>query len=518
MRRTEQGRTMLETMMVLGVIGILSVTGVYTYKKAMNDVRADGIIKDVLARAGQKKANADLQHSGLGKKRVYTPEYKKTDGSETTKGRYGYVYDVLHHGVTNKGEEYVLVKMLTPVNASVCNSIKSKLQVYKTKNNQGRIDCVSVDDPIRENKIVCTNNIFTSECSDNNDLHFLITYAANVAGFGAVGSGAGSGSGGHGSASGGGDSSGGSGNIAEGGGSGGAGLPQGGSGSGCPAGTSSSGTGECTDIYADGERCCCIDGFAYWDGTNCVVCEASQTWNATLNSCEERDEDNDCDQGVCQLCDSDGKRYVPDTCEIGGLQGKCNGYGTCNPINAIECDDIDACPSGYFCNIRSKVEGYHPEKNGVSENPTSFCMEVKAASFTYENPTTHEKTTYYYNRKSDLKSWCRGPGCIWGYLSLEGAQSWCQSLGKLLLTQEEINTVVEIDENGENVTLWDVLKKHLPKTCSGHNYWLQDLIWYDDDNLDPASGFTVTAYNESGAFERPMSKDKLECAGGVVCR
>ncbi len=77
---SQLGRTMLETMMVMGIIGILSITGIYMYKNAMNGVRADAIIKDVLLRASQVKGNADLNRSGIGK-RVYTPEYKKTKGN-----------------------------------------------------------------------------------------------------------------------------------------------------------------------------------------------------------------------------------------------------------------------------------------------------------------------------------------------------------------------------------------------------------------------------------------------------
>ena len=93
---SQLGRTMLETMMVMGIIGILPITGIYMYKNAMNGVRADAIIKDVLLRASQAKGNDDLNRSGVGKekdlsgnvtikKRVYTPEYGVTTTGSTTK-------------------------------------------------------------------------------------------------------------------------------------------------------------------------------------------------------------------------------------------------------------------------------------------------------------------------------------------------------------------------------------------------------------------------------------------------
>ena len=69
MRQSQSGRSVLETMMVMGIIGMLSVTGLYLYKRAITDVYAEGIMKDVLARALQKKGNKDLELKSFGMQR-----------------------------------------------------------------------------------------------------------------------------------------------------------------------------------------------------------------------------------------------------------------------------------------------------------------------------------------------------------------------------------------------------------------------------------------------------------------
>ena len=127
-KKSQFGRTILEMTTVLGIMGVLSVTGIYLYKSAMNDVRADGIIKDVLARASQKKGNLELARSGVGKKMVYTPEYKKKDGSETTKGRYGYSYKI---DPDSDYETIIIQTKEKEISTAVCNSLKSKFKTYK---------------------------------------------------------------------------------------------------------------------------------------------------------------------------------------------------------------------------------------------------------------------------------------------------------------------------------------------------------------------------------------------------
>ena len=70
-------------------------------------------------------------------------------------------------------------------------------------------------------------------------------------------------------------------------------------------------------------------------------------------------------------------------------------------------------------------------------------------------------TMYYFTSAKELKSFCLpadgGLNCTWGYLSWYGAQSYCQSLGKRLLTHDEINDEIisaVVQSNGQHVTYW----------------------------------------------------------------
>ena len=82
--------------------------------------------------------------------------------------------------------------------------------------------------------------------------------------------------------------------------------------------------------------------------------------------------------------------------------------------------------------------------------------------------------------------------CDPGYLAKPGAESWCASLGKRLLTKTEIAAV------------WDVLKKDLPQTYKGYAYWVQEGVWLEDKQ-----GRTVFVKGRSDGYGG---------RGGVVCK
>lgn len=211
MHQSQFGRTMLETISVMTIIGVLSVTGIYMYRQAMNGVKADGIIKDVLARASQVKSNADLNRSGVGvkkdndgnivsvKKRVYTPEYKKTT-SDTTKGRYGYSYKLIdactsEHDVScsrsyvkkKNSSEYVVIELTNGITPAVCESVKGKLTAYdgrypKVVCMYNKSDGAFIDNGVTTCKTHNVNIIKESgehsECSDTDlsRLYFTVEY------------------------------------------------------------------------------------------------------------------------------------------------------------------------------------------------------------------------------------------------------------------------------------------------------------------------------------------------------
>ncbi len=67
------GRTMLETISVMAIIGVLGVTGIYIYVQGMNSARADAMIKEILTLSAQQKSNLELTKMGS-KKKIFVPE------------------------------------------------------------------------------------------------------------------------------------------------------------------------------------------------------------------------------------------------------------------------------------------------------------------------------------------------------------------------------------------------------------------------------------------------------------
>ena len=183
---SQTGRTMLEIISVMGIIGVLSVTGVYMYQKASNTLLADGIIKDVLMRASQAKGNDDLNRTGRTKKMVYTPEYLKksketgevsgenVEGYEygsAVKGRYGYSY-VIEDMTTSpfnvnirdltktydNGRQYAVVKLTgKSMSPGVCNALRGKLLAFENKRPQ--VICITSAKPEESNITACKTNV-----------------------------------------------------------------------------------------------------------------------------------------------------------------------------------------------------------------------------------------------------------------------------------------------------------------------------------------------------------------------
>ena len=246
------------------------------------------------------------------------------------------------------------------------------------------------------------------------------------------------------------------------------------------------------------DKCLCPEGKYTKKGSPelCVECnETADCFSGSKcieNSCVLDKDAADCSWGVCQTCDENGVRkniLGRHGCETAGLQGLCNDNGTCYPTQGRRCSSVRGCPSGSFCNYGGVFNSTKGQKGKFGQTP-NVCQLVNPQEFTYK------QVTYYYNTEKDLKSWCRAssnkPNCMWGYLAKSGAESWCYSLGKRLLTKDEMADV------------WDVLKAQLPQTYTGYSYWVQEGVWME---------------NKKG--RRSFGKghpDGYGGKGGVVCR
>jgi hypothetical protein len=209
------------------------------------------------------------------------------------------------------------------------------------------------------------------------------------------------------------------------------------------------------------------DGYQI-SGTSCY-CVSGYTLNSTKTACEI---ENTCAPGVCMTCTNGSAVFKPSgtSCEQSGVSGTCTSDGLCSP-SGTSCSSVTGCSSGYFCNY----DGTHTP---------NICEKVTAQT------TVINGVTYYYNTLSDLKSWCRpadgGKNCTWGYLSRNGADSWCQSIGKRLLTLAEFQNVRS------------ALSPILPSATN--NYWY-DNGWFS---------------KETGSYGSRL--DGYATNGGVVCR
>ena len=291
----------------------------------------------------------------------------------------------------------------------------------------------------------------------------------------------------------------------------------------CPVGSSKGASGDNTNVPG----CRCNSGTPVWSGSRCIskcfgdkvlatngecVCpNGKMVKRGTSNTCVECNEDadcsgglscidnkcttdlgDDCRWGICQTCDENGVRrniLEDHACEVAGLHGRCNRNGTCYPSGGRRCSSARGCPSGEFCNYGGTLNS-SKRQQGTFGQTSNVCQKIDAQKFTYK------KVVYYYNSEKDLKSWCRAANnkanCKWGYLAKPGAESWCASLGKRLLTKAEMANV------------WDALKEKLPQTYTGYAYWVKEGAWMVD-----------TKGKRSFGNGHP---DGYGGNGGVVCR
>ena len=93
--RNQIGRTMLEMLAVLGIVGILTLTALYGYRYAMATGKAQRAFKDVMLRSAAIASSASFEQEEIG--RIPSPiGYDETSGG----------MDFEHHKLAN--EEYTV--------------------------------------------------------------------------------------------------------------------------------------------------------------------------------------------------------------------------------------------------------------------------------------------------------------------------------------------------------------------------------------------------------------------------
>ena len=221
-------------------------------------------------------------------------------------------------------------------------------------------------------------------------------------------------------------------------------------------------------IRSSATGCTSVCPNRFWGSDLCILCPEGMTLAGyyCTGTCDAS-EVYVCNGGgkqFCRCCPADRPKLANDECVA----------------ETPACSSISGCPAGEFCN-------YGGSTSPAAAKTPNVCMPINPQASAVNGKT------YYYNYLNDLLSWCRGAdnqmNCTWGYLARNGANSWCQGIGKRLMTSAELAAVAAD------------LKDVLPRGGYGPNlYWTSNgAVNLDTGGIDSS---------------RP---DGYAWKGGVVC-
>ena len=114
MKKFELGRTLIETLAVIAIIGILSVSGLQLYAKAMNTIRANYIMEQVYIKANELIENP------------VATRHRTVDIAMNSDGSLSYGYSIDTNGTERSGGE-ITVKLNGYFPTGVCKILKKKI-------------------------------------------------------------------------------------------------------------------------------------------------------------------------------------------------------------------------------------------------------------------------------------------------------------------------------------------------------------------------------------------------------
>ena len=133
MTRDQFGRTMMEMMAILAIIGILSVSGLQMYAKAMNTIRVNHLMEKVYLLANQIR-NKEIEKTNR-RKAFDLPTVDETLS-------YGFAFKESESGYKNKQIEVVITGDFS---AKICKILNKKLKDDTNGNGLGMIDGCNAD-------------------------------------------------------------------------------------------------------------------------------------------------------------------------------------------------------------------------------------------------------------------------------------------------------------------------------------------------------------------------------------
>lgn len=132
--RAENGRSLLEIIAVMAIMGVFTVGSIAAFQAGLNSVRAKYIVEQVQLRVEEVIANSELSKGH--RKTVYTPEYVNKSGQD----KYGYSFKTVDATQGNKTMAFMLlgeaarsptvqVEISGKISSGICNSLKGKMAI-----------------------------------------------------------------------------------------------------------------------------------------------------------------------------------------------------------------------------------------------------------------------------------------------------------------------------------------------------------------------------------------------------
>ncbi len=188
----------------------------------------------------------------------------------------------------------------------------------------------------------------------------------------------------------------------------------------CPAGAEKSGE--------DGEECACSTAKPHWNGTECTACPEGSNWNSETSECE------------CE----DGKVWKESRKKCITVVGECESNADCGP------GEYCYLYGGYVCSRE-----FHPSKFGIEDSYEGKCRNARKDS------KKGEKSGFIIDK----------PGEHSGHMNWWSAGRFCEALGRKQATRASIGCG-EVSSGG---TCDSQIRKDLYEDFGSGYVWLYDM-------------------------------------------
>ncbi len=469
--QTQQGRSMVEMLGVLAIIGVISIGGIAGYRMAMNRYQANQIANEInLMRTDAKmKVAQGAENLMLGE--------PYDSGHLNFGSNYGVEFNFAVFSEAGEPEESGYYIKVAGVPAGVCKPLVTLLE--------GMDDAIAVVVNEQENNADSSVDLCTEESNNALEVDFSTKDIGGVSG-----------------------------------------------GNSDPEVTDPADEPqdepECNEDTCPGECneegvCECSEENEHWTGTDCITCPAGTTWSETERDCvcsdgkywtgyqcvdcgsNEWDEENKeckCDEGkywsdsagacIENPCNKNGQG-----CEAGKF---CLSSGCSDTCSNSQMTEEDSCKNGtYKC---EKIDSYKAE-NKDTEHPDKYVMSKSSMNWWSAERFCKAQHKHMVSA-TELK--CKDKfGENFGYSK---SNTWCychNDESEKTCTQSstsEVSSVIKALRKAENGS----------ETSGSKYYWLDDAYANTTSSRDSCRAYSVTLYNGN-----VTSSNRYSSGGSALC-